>query len=109
MNPLLLILLQATLTPEQIEAKRDSIRAGARMMIETAKNDPHTFWLEVGEAALQFGVKVLVALLLFVIGLLLIRWMKNILNKVFARRKTEPTIAPYLSPYLRQLKVPPAK
>ena len=100
MNPLLLILLQATLTPEQIEAKRDSIRAGARMMIETAKNDPHTFWLEVGEAALQFGVKVLVALLLFVIGLLLIRWMKNILNKVFARRKTEPTIASFVSSFV---------
>lgn len=100
MNPLLLILLQATLTPEQIEAKRDSIRAGARMMIETAKNDPHTFWLEVGEAALQFGIKVLVALLLFVIGLLLIRWVKNILNKVFARRKTEPTIASFVSSFV---------
>ena len=100
MNPLLLILLQATLTPEQLEAKRDSIRAGARMMIETAKNDPHTFWLEVGEAALQFGVKVLVALLLFVIGLLLIRWAKNILNKVFARRKTEPTIASFVSSFV---------
>lgn len=92
------ILLQVPApTPEQIEAKRDSIRAGARMMIETAKNDPHTFWQEVGESMLQFGIKVLAALLLFVIGMLLIRWVKNILNRVFARRKTEPTIASFVS------------
>ena len=72
MNPLSLILLQATApTPEQIEAKRDSIRAGARMMIETAKNDPHTFWQEVGESMLQFGIKVLAALVLFIVGMLL--------------------------------------
>lgn len=95
------ILLQVPApTPEQIEAKRDSIRAGARMMIETAKNDPHTFWQEVGESMLQFGIKVLAALLLFVIGMLLIRWVKNILNRVFARRKTEPTIASFVSSFV---------
>ena len=98
MNPLLLIFLQvAAPTPEEIQAKRDSIRAGARMIIETAKNDPQTFWQEVGESMLQFGIKVLVALLLFVIGMLLIRWVKNILNRVFASRKTEPTIASFVS------------
>lgn len=101
MNPLLYIFLQATApTPEEIKAKQDSIRAGARMMIETAKNDPHTFWQEVGESMLQFGIKVLAALLLFVIGMLLIRWVKNILNRVFARRKTEPTIASFVSSFV---------
>ena len=101
MNPLLYIFLQATApTPEEIQAKQDSIRAGARMMIETAKNDPHTFWQEVGESMLQFGIKVLAALLLFVIGMLLIRWVKNILNRVFARRKTEPTIASFVSSFV---------
>ena len=101
MNPLLYIFLQATApTPEEIQAKQDSIRAGARMMIETAKNDPHTFWQEVGESMLQFGIKVLAALLLFVLGMLLIRWVKNILNRVFARRKTEPTIASFVSSFV---------
>ena len=101
MNPLLFIFLQvAAPTPEQIEAKRDSIRAGARMIIETAKNDPQTFWQEVGESMLQFGIKVLAALLLFVIGMLLIRWVKNILNRVFASRKTEPTIASFVSSFV---------
>ena len=101
MNSQLWILLQTTApTPEEIEARRDSLRAGARMMLETAKNDPQTFWHEVGEAVLQFGIKVLAALLLFVIGMLLIRWVKSILSRVFARRKTEPTIASFVSSFV---------
>ena len=79
----MMILLQAAPTPEQIEAKRDSIRAGAKMMIETAKSDPETFWQEVGTATLHFGIKVLAALLIFVIGILLIRWIKHLLKKAF--------------------------
>ena len=78
MNTLMMILLQAAPTAEQIEAKRDSIRAGAKMMIETAKSDPETFWQEVGTATLHFGIKVLAALLIFVIGILLIRWIQHL-------------------------------
>ena len=100
MSKLLFILLQAAPTPEEIEARRDSLRAGARMMIETARNDPHTFWQEVGETVLQFGLKVLAALLFFAIGMLLIRWVKNILARVFARRKTEQTIASFVSSFV---------
>ena len=100
MNSLLLILLQAAPTPEQIEARRDSIRAGARMMIDTAKNDPETFWREVGETALHFGIKVLAALLIFGIGILLIRWVQRILKRHFERRKTEPTIASFVSSFV---------
>lgn len=100
MNPLMMILLQATPTPEQIEAKRDSIRAGAKMMIETAKSDPETFWQEAGKAVLHFGVKVLVALLIFVIGILLIRWIQSVLKRAFERRNTEPTIASFVSSFV---------
>ena len=96
----MMILLQAAPTPEQIEAKRDSIRAGAKMMIETAKSDPETFWQEVGKATLQFGVKVLAALLIFVIGILLIRWIQGVLKRAFERRSTEPTIASFVSSFV---------
>ena len=100
MNTLMMILLQAAPTPEQIEAKKDSIRAGAKMMIETAKSDPETFWQEVGTATLHFGIKVLAALLIFVIGILLIRWIKHLLKKAFEHRKTEPTIASFVSSFV---------
>ena len=95
----LTILLQA-LTAEQIQARQDSARANAQKMIELAKENPDTFWQMFGEKMLQFGIKVLAALLIFVVGMLLIRWVKNILNRVFARRKTEPTIASFVSSFV---------
>ena len=96
---LLTILLQA-LTAEQIQARQDSARANAQKMIELAKENPDTFWQMFGEKMLQFGIKVLAALLIFVVGMLLIRWVKNILNRVFSRRKTEPTIASFVSSFV---------
>ena len=48
----------------------------------------------------QFGIKVLAALLIFIIGMFLIRWVKNVLKRVFARRKTEPTIASFVSSFV---------
>lgn len=94
-----MILLQ-TVTPEQIEARRDSARARAMYLAEIAKNDPHTFWQEVGEAALQFGIKVLAALLIFAVGILLTRWVQSLLKRAFERRKTEPTIASFVSSFV---------
>jgi len=99
MNTLLTILLQA-LTAEQIQARQDSARANAQKMIELAKENPDTFWQMFGEKILQFGIKVLAALLIFIVGMLLIRWVKSILNRVFARRKTEPTIASFVSSFV---------
>ena len=69
-------------------------------MIESAKNDPETFWREVGETVLHFGIKVLVALLIFGIGILLIRWVQRILKRHFERRRTEPTIASFVSSFV---------
>lgn len=49
---------------------------------------------------LHFGIKVLAAFLIFGIGILLIRWVKSLLQKMFARRKTEPTIASFVSSFV---------
>ena len=100
MNNLLTVFLQvAAPTAEQIQHKRDSIQEGARMMIAYAKEDPHGFWQQVGETMLQFGLKVLAALALFVIGWWLIGLVKKGLQRMFIRRKTEPTLASFVSSF----------
>ena len=99
MNTLFTILLQ-TLTAEELQARRDSARARAQQMIEVAKTDPDTFWQEAGNAMLQFGLKVLAALVIFLVGIVLIRWIQNILKRMFDRRKTEPTIASFVSSFV---------
>lgn len=99
MNTLFTILLQS-LSAEDIKARQDSARIKAQQLIEIAKNDPDTFWHEIGETMLQFGLKVLAALAIFLVGIMLIRWIQNILKRMFDRRKTEPTIASFVSSFV---------
>lgn len=77
----------------------DSVRQGAKQMIEFAKADPEGFWQIFVEKATQFGIKVVAALLIFVIGIFLIRWVKSILKHMFDRRNTEPTIASFVTSF----------
>lgn len=100
MNILTVFLQVVTPTPEQIEQKRDSVRLGAQHMIEYAKTDPHGFWQTVGETMLQFGLKVLAALLLYIIGMWLISLLKRGLKRMFERRKVEPTLASFISSFV---------
>jgi small conductance mechanosensitive channel len=94
-----MILLQA-LTAEQIQQRQDSIRAGARQMYEFATEDPHGFWEVAKNTLIAFGIKVLAALAIFVIGILLLKWIRTLLNRRFTRRKTEPTIASFIISFI---------
>lgn len=78
----------------------DSVRQGAKHMIAFAKEDPEGFWQIFVDKVTQFGIKVLAALLIFVIGLFLIRWVKSILKHMFDRRKTELTIASFVTSFV---------
>ena len=98
---LLSILLQAYApTAEEIQQHRDSLRQGAQQMIEYAKSDPEGFWQVVGQTLLQFGIKVVAALLLFIIGWWLIGVVKRTLSRMFARRRTEPTLASFINSFV---------
>lgn len=100
MNLLSIFLQVAAPTAEELQQKRDSIHEGARQMIALAKENPTDFWNIFMDKMIQFGIKVLAALLIFVIGIFLIRWVKSILKRMFDRRKTEPTIASFVSSFV---------
>ena len=93
------ILLQ-TLTAEQIQQRQDSIRAGAREMMAYAKEDPHGFWELAKDSMIAFGLKVLAALAIFIVGIILLKWIRALLNRRFTRRKTEPTIASFIISFI---------
>lgn len=90
----------ATAEMEKTILTPDSVKEGAKQMIEYAKTDPHGFWQEAGEQMLQFGLKVLAALVIFFIGIWVIRWTKSILTRMFVRRKTEKTIASFVTSFV---------
>lgn len=99
MNILAILLQVATPTAEQIQQRRDSIREGARQMIDYARTDPNGFWEAFKDKTLMFGLKVLAALAIFIVGLLLIRAVKHGLKKLFDHRNTEPTIASFVTSF----------
>ncbi len=100
MNLLSIFLQVVAPTAEEIQQKRDSLHQGVQQMVALAKEDPANFWQVVGDRMIQFGVKVLAALLIFIIGIFLIRWVKSILKRVFDRRNTEPTIASFVTSFV---------
>ena len=77
----------------------DSVRAGARQMIEHAKTDPDSFWQLVLDKVTQFGLQLLAAVLIYVIGIWVIRLVKRALKRIFERRKTEPTLASFITSF----------
>ena len=77
----------------------DSIKQGAQHMIEFAKTDPNGFWQIFKDTMISFGLKVLAALIIFLVGIWLIRWVKAGLKRMFSRRKTEKTIASFVKSF----------
>lgn len=75
----------------------DSIRQVTENIIRQATTDPESFWYGVMDSAIRFGLKVLVALVIYLIGAWLIKRVKGLLVKVFERRHTERTLATFIS------------
>lgn len=75
----------------------DSIRAVTENIIKQATTDPESFWHGVLDSAIHFGLKVLVAFIIYLIGAWLIKRVKRLLVRVFERRHTERTLATFIS------------
>ena len=69
-------------------------------MIEYAKTDPNGFWQQVLDTMIQFGLKVLAALLIYIVGIWLIGLVKKGLKRMFSRRKTETTLASFVTSFV---------
>lgn len=52
------------------------------------------------ELAMEYGPKVLLALITLIIGLWVIRGMSNVLGRVLSNRQVDPTLAPFLNSLL---------
>lgn len=89
----------ATAAQQQQRLTPDSVRQGARQMIEYARTDPDGFWQVFKDTMIAFGLKVLAALIIFVLGVWIIHGVKTGLKHMFDRRKTEPTIASFVTSF----------
>ena len=89
--------LQTTIDPETIINVNDSIKNVADTVLEKAKADPGTFLQELGQTFIEFSLKLLAALVIYIVGAWIIGRIKKALQRVFIKRGTEMTLATFIT------------
>ncbi|MGM9742312.1 MAG: mechanosensitive ion channel family protein [Candidatus Cryptobacteroides sp.] len=64
---------------------------------QTIATDPDKFLQDLLRDAISFGLKVVAAFLVYIVGAWLIKRVKNVLRRIFEKRKTEKTIASFVN------------
>ncbi|MCR5071894.1 MAG: mechanosensitive ion channel [Bacteroidales bacterium] len=94
------ILQSIPIPAEEIIERADSAKAAVSQFREKLVTDPGTALQELGHDALQFGIKVLIALVLYFIGAWLIKRVKRALERYFKRKKTDRAMATFVSSFV---------
>ncbi len=90
------MLILQSITPQVPIITHDSIKQHTEDVILRLQSNPHEYFQELGHQALVFGLKVVATLLIYLIGVWLIRKVKRFQERRFARRKTDPTVASFI-------------
>lgn len=91
-----MFLLQTPINEEKLQAANDSIKAYTEMMVSMLQSDPQEALRMFIHQAVTFGLKVLVAIIVYIIGAWLIRRVTHWQEKRFERRTTDPTVASFI-------------
>lgn len=75
----------------------DSIRTATEALIQKAQSDPDTFMHDVCSSLIHFGLKVLIAIVVYIVGAWLIKQVGKFLRRLFQRRHTEATLASFIT------------
>ncbi len=97
----MLFLQDIAVTPQAEEVvekmSADSIHQTVQTVLQEVQADPEGFWHTALQDLMQFGLKVVAALLIYFVGAWVIRYIKRLMNRMFERRKTERTLATFIS------------
>lgn len=73
----------------------DSLRIHQENAMQELIKDPEGFLEHMIESGIQFGLKLLAAILIYLIGAWLIRRITGMMDKGFLKKRTEPTVASF--------------
>lgn len=79
-----------------LNSHQEELKNSTEQMIEMVKENPHEFWQSLLDSLAHFGLKLLAAILIYFVGIWIIRLVKRTLKRWFERRKSEPTIASFI-------------
>ncbi len=74
----------------------DSLKVVQEAVVEQIKEDPSAFLQSLGEKGLQFGLKLLAAIALYIVGAWIIKRIRKVLRRVFDRRNVEGSLASFV-------------
>ena len=93
----MLNILQTLVQGEEVANLADTLRVEGGKLLTNVVNDPRGVLHDLLDKAIDFGLKVLGALAIYIIGAWLIRRIKKLLLKIFEKRKTENLLTLILS------------
>lgn len=80
---------------DRIIQTTDSLKNATEQFMTVLKDDPQTAFNQLVHIAIDFGLKVLAAIVVYIIGIWLIRRVKKSMNRRFERKHTDKTIASF--------------
>lgn len=83
--------------PQEMVNVADSVKNAAQTIVQEVSTDPAGFAQKVLQEFIDFGLKVLAALLIYIIGAWAIRKIKRGIAAAMRKRKTEKTLATFIS------------
>ena len=99
--PLLFALLQKNpISEEEIVSRAESARLAWQRFTEMLAADPGTALQQLGQKTVHFGLKLLAALLIYILGAWVIRRISRGLKHIFERRKTEKAMASFIASFV---------
>ena len=78
-----MIFLQATVDPDKVINVNDTLKAVTSNLISQVKEDPNTFLQDLLQSAIDFGLKLLAAIAIYIVGAWLIKKVKTWLSKFY--------------------------
>ncbi|MBQ6579115.1 MAG: mechanosensitive ion channel family protein [Bacteroidales bacterium] len=82
---------------EEIEAASDSAKAALEMFARRMAEHPQESLVSMGQKALEFGIKVLAAILIYAIGAWVIKKVVRMLRAVFEKKGSEKTLVSFVT------------
>ena len=89
-------ILQSIVAAEEAENLADTLKTQSGRLISEISNNPQGVAQDLLGKALDFGLKVLGAVAIYVVGAWLIRRVKKLLHRIFDKKGTEKTVASFI-------------
>ncbi len=84
---------------EDITSKVDTAKIAARDFAEALASNPSEALHQLGVEAIHFGLKLLLAIVIYIVGAWIIRLVKRAMTRMFEKRKTDKTVSSFVSSF----------